>query len=73
MYYRQYEELACAIIQDGINQYKKAIREDYDLNVPRKYLNNHFYQTLVRIILNCTVDEMLNEVERNYEYAKYIE
>lgn len=69
--YRQYRELACAIIHDGIRQYKKAMREGYDLEVPRKYLKNDFFELLVSHILNCSVDDMLDKLEENYKYEKY--
>lgn len=67
---KKYRELACAIIHDGIRQYKKALREGYDLSVSRQYLNNHFYETLVKLVLDCTVDEMLDAIEENYEFTK---
>ena len=67
--YSAYRQLACAIIHDGVQSYKKGIREGYCRST-RQYLNNSFYQTLVQIILNCSVDELLDEVERNYIYEK---
>lgn len=69
--YKEYRELACAIIADGVRQYKKAIREKYDLGVSRAYLNNDFFELLVRLILNCSVDNMLDKLEESYKYEKY--
>lgn len=66
--YKQYRELACEIIHDGIRQYKKAIRENYNLETTRKYLNNRFFSLLVREVLHCSVNEMLDAIERNYDY-----
>ena len=67
--YSAYRQLACAIIHDGVLSYKKGLREGYHRST-RRYLNNPFYQTIVEIILHCTVDELLDEVERNYFYEK---
>lgn len=68
--YENYKNLAIAIIHNGVMQYKKAIREGYDLSATRKYLNNPHYETLVKLVLDCTVDEMLNTIEKNYAYSK---
>ena len=68
--YPNYRALACAIIHSGVMQYKKALWMGTNLEVTREYLNNRFYQMLVRLILDSTVDEMLDNVEENYEYTK---
>lgn len=68
--YSNYRALACAIIHAGITQYKKALYDGTNLSKTRMYLNNRFYETMVRVILNSTVDEMLYSVEQNYQYTK---
>lgn len=68
--YSNYRALACAIIHAGITQYKKALYDGTNLSKTRLYLNNRFYETMVRVILNSTVDEMLFNVEQNYQYTK---
>ncbi len=68
--YSNYRALACAIIHAGITQYKKALYDGTNLSKTRLYLNNRFYETMVRVILNSTVDEMLYNVEQNYQYTK---
>lgn len=68
--YPNYRAIACAIIHSGVTQYKKALWMGTNLEVTREYLNNRFYQMLVRLILDSTVDEMLNNVAENYEYTK---
>lgn len=68
--YSEYRQLACAIIHDGVQLYKKGLREGYYRST-RQYLNNPFFQTIVQIIMDCSVDELLDEVERRYAYEKH--
>lgn len=68
--YQNYRTIACAIIHAGITQYKKALYDGTNLSKTRMYLNNRFYTMLVRVILDSTVDDMLDNVEENYEYTK---
>ena len=68
--YQNYRTIACAIIHAGITQYKKALYDGTNLSKTRMYLNNRFYTILVRVILDSTVDDMLDNVEENYEYTK---
>lgn len=68
--YQNYRTIACAIIQAGITQYKKALYDGTNLSKTRMYLNNRFYTILVRVILDSTVDDMLDNVEENYQYTK---
>lgn len=68
--YPNYRTIACAIIHAGITQYKKALYDGTNLSKTRMYLNNRFYTILVRVILDSTVDDMLDNVEENYQYTK---